>query len=191
MTETPGRISVATVLGLHHASLPCNDLDRAVDFYERVLGMRQLGAIRNSNGRVHFLGTNVPQGMEPLDLRSGADYQEYLDMHQQANNKPPETNFVRMQAGDIEVVLFQRLRPDEGETLLDNGIYHILSLHISSDDMDRLTDMKRRGDSSIRFHTGPTLRWPNGLAMYLWDSEGNYLELESEEDLPARYGSGR
>jgi hypothetical protein len=32
------------------------------------------------------------------------------------------------------------------------------------------------------------LRWPHGRAMYLWDPEGNYIELESEEDLPAAFG---
>lgn len=54
--------------------------------------------------------------------------------------------------------------------------------------MRRLAELKKQGNSGIRFHTGPTLRWPDGWAMYLWDAEGNYLELESVEDLPAQSG---
>ena len=74
----------------------------------------------------------------------------------------------------------------EQEMLVQNGIFH-QSYHISPDDMDRLVELKRQGNSGIRFHSGPALRWPHGRAIYLWDSEGNYLELESEEDLPSKY----
>jgi hypothetical protein len=92
-----------------------------------------------------------------------------------------------LRAGRDEVDLFQRPEPDERDTLQANGIFH-QSFHISAEDMARLAELKERGDTTIRFHSGPTLRWPQGKALYLWDSEGNYLELESDEDLPAQFG---
>ena len=84
-------------------------------------------------------------------------------------------------------MLFERPEPIAVDTLVENGILHH-SFHISMEDFERLKGMKENGGEGIRFSAGPVLRWPHGWALYLWDSEGNYLELEAEEDLPARFG---
>ncbi len=54
-------------------------------------------------------------------------------------------------------------------------------------DARRTGKEKLRGSVELK-RTGPVLRWPSGRALYLWDSEGNYIELESPEDLPTKYG---
>ena len=189
MTETASETdSVVKILGLHHAGIPCNDLDRAVEFYTQVLGLEVIGAYRSSDGRPHFLGANLPQEVKVEDAQAERDFQEYVANYQAARpGKTPQTDFVRLSAGHTEVVLFQRLEPEERDTLIQNGIFH-QSYHISKEDMARLTELKRQGGSGIRFHTGPALRWPHGRAMYLWDTEGNYIELESQEDLRAELG---
>jgi hypothetical protein len=40
--------------------------------------------------------------------------------------------------------------------LIEDGIFHT-SFHISPEDMDLLVELKRKGTSEIRFHTGPVL----------------------------------
>lgn len=182
------RTSVVKILGLHHSGIPCNDLDRAADFYMRVLGMEMIKANRSPDAAGHFLGANTPADMEINDPAAEADYSEFVQRYQALHpGETPSTHFVRLRAGSHEVVLFQRLQPVDTDTLMQNGIFHT-SFHVSKADLDALTELKARGDSGIRFHNGPVLRWPHGRAMYLWDTEGNYIELESEEDLPAVYG---
>lgn len=187
---------VVKITGMHHSGLLCNDLDRAVDFYTRVLGMEVISEVRGKGGRPggHFTGTRVPADVE-VDTKDGqADLDEFVALHQRLRGgKTPEgDSFVRLRAGSHELVLFERPEPipqaaDEKETLVENGIFH-QSFFISTEDLDRLSELKRQGGSGIRFHTGPVLRWPHGRAIYLWDTEGNYLELEAEEDLPAQFG---
>ena len=185
---------VVRIQGVHHMGIPCNDLDRATDFYTRVLGMEVIMTIRGE-ARGHFFGGPLPQELrEELridDPHSEAEYREFLEFEERVRpGRKPVTQFVRLQAGDVEVVIFQRPDPVETETLVENGIYH-QSFHISKDDMDRLIELKRQGNSGIRFSNGPALRWPEGRAMYIWDTEGNYLELETndetKEELKARY----
>lgn len=180
--------SVVKIIGIHHSGIPCNNLDRAVDFYTRVLGMEIIKRSSSSDPRGHFLGGNTPPEVSTEDPIAESEYAEYVANYQRHNpGHVPAVNFMRLRAGSHEVVLFERLQPVEADTHLQNGIFH-QSFHVSKEDLDRLAELKARGDSDIRFHNGPVLRWPHGRAMYLWDSEGNYLELESEEDLPAQFG---
>ena len=191
MTNTANKTdSVVKIIGLHHAGIPVNDLDRAIDYYTQVLGMEVKGVNRSESSRGHFTGANLPKELDGQNVQGEADYQEYASWHKQAGDGEPGTNFARMRAGNMDVVLFQRTVPADGDTLMDNGIFH-QSFHVSNDDFERLLQMKENGDDRIRIHTGPVLRWPHGRALYIWDSEGNYLELETEEDLPAKYGVDR
>ncbi len=187
MAELSATQSVVKVLGIHHLSIPCNDLERAVRFYTEVLGM-QLVRVIESDGAPHFLGTNLPAGLQWDDSAARRDYEEYIATYQHSESwRTRRTRLAQLRAGRDEVVLFQRMEPAEHDTLRDNGIYH-QSFRISAEDMARLAELKRSGTSMIRFHTGPTLRWPHGKALYLWDSEGNYIELESNEDLSSQFG---
>lgn len=169
--------SVVTITGIHHSGIPCNDLDRAVDFYTRVLGMKLLG--KNAGvDQVHFFG-NFPPDQQAYPAEEA--YREYVEDYQRARpGKKPVSNFARLKAGDDDVVLFQRTEPVEIDTLVENGIFH-QSFHVSKEDIDRLIELKEQGGSEIRFHIGPVPRGVNGRAMYLWDTEGNYLELEFRE----------
>jgi len=183
------RTSVVQVIGLHHAGLPCNDLDRAVEFYTRVLGFEHLRSNKSPDDRGHFLGNATPPEFQVDDPAAQADYDEYVASFQrQYPGETPASNFARMRAGNFELVLFKRLKPTDAPKQTEVGIFHT-SLHVSKADLDRLIELKEQGDSGINFHNGPVLRWPHGRAMYLLDTEGNYIELESEEDLPAAFGA--
>ena len=186
--ETQGA-SVVKVQGIHHAGIACNNLDRAVEFYSRVLGMKVTLRTDSESMRGHFVGTRLPPDARLESAEGEEDMRQFESEYRQVRpDRPrPATKFARMKAGSGEVVLFERLDKVETDTLVENGIFH-QSFHISPADMDRLAEMKRQGGSDIRFHTGPVLRWPTGRALYFWDSEGNYIELESNEDLPAKYG---
>ena len=183
------RTSVVQVIGLHHAGLPVNDLERAVDFYTKVLGFELLRMNLSPDDRGHFLGNNTPAEFLEDDPGAQAEYDEYIANFQRLYpGEMPSSNFARLRAGNFELVLFKRVKPADAPKQTEVGIFHT-SLHVSKSDLDRLVELKEQGDSGIDFHSGPVLRWPHGRAMYLWDPEGNYIELESEEDLPAAYGA--
>ena len=180
--------STVKILGMHHSGIPCNDLDRAVDFYTRVLGFEKIAVTPKGILKRHFTGTNIPDSVAYEAPDAEKDYAEYVEAYRAARDgRDPDIRFARMRAGGTEVVLFERPEPLETNTLIENSIFH-QSFHISPADMDHLAELKQSGDSEINFHNGPTLRWPHGRAMYLWDTEGNYIELESEEDLPTQFG---
>ena len=184
--------SVVTTLGIHHGGIPVNDLDRAVRFYTSVLGWVVIGRYDSSDGEAHFTGRNTPtEVVYTENPDAGRDFDGFVrDFQGTHDGRTPSTNFARLRVGAEEMVLFQRPEPVQINTLVDNGIFH-QSFHISPADMQKLIDLKNEGNSDIAFHTGPVLRWPHGRALYLWDPEGNYIELESEEDLPALYGVTR
>jgi catechol 2,3-dioxygenase-like lactoylglutathione lyase family enzyme len=187
MADTAAAPSVVKVTGIHHISIPCNDLDRAVRFYTEVLGME---FVRRFTGDTapHFLGTNLPAGLEWDNALAAREYREYLETYELPRpGGAPGTTIAQLRAGRDQVDLFLRPAPVERDTLAENGVFH-QSFHVSAADMTRLAELKARGDSGIRFSNGPTLRWPHGRALYLWDSEGNYIELESDEDLRAEFG---
>lgn len=190
--QVPEVDSVVKVQGIHHGGIACNNLSRAVDFYTRVLGMKVILRTDSESMRGHFVGTRLPENARLESAEGEEDLRQFESEYRQVRpDRPrPATRFARMKAGSDEVVLFERLDKVESDTLVENGIFH-QSFHISPEDMDRLAEMKRQGEGDLRFHTGPVLRWPTGRALYLWDSEGNYIELESEEDLPAKYGVQR
>ena len=64
MAETAAQ-SVVKVTGIHHISIPCNDLQRAIRFYTEVLGMEFVRIIEGDTAP-HFLGTNLPAGLQQV-----------------------------------------------------------------------------------------------------------------------------
>lgn len=179
--------SLVRIVGLHHVGIPVNNLERAIDYYTQILGMELKVINRSDNSRGHFIAGNLPDGVEGESEAGELDYQEYARKHEQVNGREPTTDFARLSAGNVDVVLFERAIPNSDETLISNGIFH-QSFHVSNDDFERLLTMKAEKDTRINIHTGPVTRWPHGRAIYIWDSEGNYLELETEEDLPLKFG---
>lgn len=192
--QTSAAQSTVTIQGIHHSGVACNNLERAVEFYTKVLGMKLAGPINSDTLRAHFLGAGMPkEDREQLKNEEGErDLKEFLDMWQRERPGEPQPSgrFARMKAGDDDLVLFERLsarETTEQEMLLEAGIFH-LSYYISPEDMERVLELHRQGDSDIRLHTGPVRRGLHGWAIYLWDTEGNYVELEAPGDLPGQSG---
>ena len=87
MAETTAP-SVIKVTGIHHISLPCNDLQRAIRFYTEVLGMESVRIIEGETAP-HFLGTNLPTGLQWDDSLAEQEHQEYLAAYEQSRPGGP------------------------------------------------------------------------------------------------------
>ena len=125
---------------LYHVGIPVDDIDRARDFYTKVLGMQFLA-------------------------RVGGDRGPRLD---------------RLRCGNNDVVLFERPKPIHKDALEQDGIAH-QAFDMNWGDYDEaLKEVKELGT----FHR--TVDRNSGKTIYLFDPEGNYLELH----FPAPHGKG-
>lgn len=130
------------VTKLYHVGIPVDDIDRAQEFYTKVLGMEFMGRV----------GGN-PKNPDSLEIHG--KYQR-LD---------------RLRCGNDDVVLFERPRPIERDALDQDGIAH-QAFDMNWDDYDdALKEIKQLG----KFHR--IVERSSGKTIYLFDSEGNYLEL--------------
>jgi len=130
------------VTKLYHVGIPVDDIDRAQEFYTKVLGMEFMGRV----------GGN-PKNPDALEIHG--KYQR-LD---------------RLRCGDDDVVLFERPKPIERDALDQDGIAH-QAFDMNWDDYDdALKEIKQLG----KFHR--IVERSSGKTIYLFDSEGNYLEL--------------
>lgn len=171
------------VNGLHHIGIPVNDLDRAIAFYTNILGMEFKERNEEADTRGHFISSNVPPNVNYESPEGEEDLVNFKLRYQRI--RPGEVlgiSVARLQAANVEIVLFERPVPIQTDSLVENGILHH-SFHVSMDGFQRLLSMKAANTGAVAFSTGPVLRWPHGWALYLWDSEGNYLELEVEDNL--------
>ncbi len=127
---------------VYHMGIPVDDIDRAREFYTKVLGMQFLDR----------LGGNP-------------DNPDSLTIH----GKTPRLD--RLKCGNDEVVLFERPRPINKDTIDQDGIAH-QAFDLDWDDYDAaMKTAKELG----RFHRAVERR--SGKTIYMFDSEGNYLEL--------------
>jgi catechol 2,3-dioxygenase-like lactoylglutathione lyase family enzyme len=130
------------VTKLYHVGIPVDDIDRAQEFYTKVLGMEFMGRV----------GGN-PKNPDALEIHG--KYQR-LD---------------RLRCGNDDVVLFERPKPVERDALDQDGIAH-QAFDMNWDDYDRaLQEAKALG----KFHR--SVERSSGKTIYMFDSEGNYLEL--------------
>jgi catechol 2,3-dioxygenase-like lactoylglutathione lyase family enzyme len=130
------------VTKLYHVGIPVDDIDRAQEFYTKVLGMEFMGRV----------GGN-PKNPDALQIHG--KYQR-LD---------------RLRCGNDDVVLFERPKPIERDALDQDGIAH-QAFDMNWDDYDdALKEIKQLG----KFHR--IVERSSGKTIYLFDSEGNYLEL--------------
>jgi catechol-2,3-dioxygenase len=80
----------------------------------------------------------------------------------------------RLKCGDADVVLFQRPRPLERNTLEEDGISH-QAFEVPPEKFDdAVAFLKEQGC----YHAGPVVR-ASGRAVYFFDSEGNYQQLHA------------
>jgi catechol 2,3-dioxygenase-like lactoylglutathione lyase family enzyme len=123
---------------LYHVGIPVDDIDRAREFYTKVLGMRFLDRVGGGKG---------PR----------------LD---------------RLRCGTSDVVLFERPKPIHKNALEQDGIAH-QAFDMQWDDYDdALKEVKETGrfDRCVDRASGKTI--------YLFDPEGNYLELHFPTPIP-------
>ena len=123
---------------LYHVGIPVDDIDRAREFYTKVLGMRFLDRVGGGKG---------PR----------------LD---------------RLRCGTSDVVLFERPKPIHKNALEQDGIAH-QAFDMQWDDYDdALNEVKETGrfDRCVDRASGKTI--------YLFDPEGNYLELHFPTPIP-------
>lgn len=127
---------------VYHMGIPVDDIDRARDFYTKVLGM------------------------EFMDRAGGnPNNPDSLTIH----GKTPRLD--RLKCGDDTVVLFERPRQLQKDTIDQDGIAH------QAFDMDwnDYEEAIRTSKALGRFHR--TVERRSGKTVYMFDSEGNYLEL--------------
>ena len=127
---------------VYHMGIPVDDIDRAREFYTKVLGMQF------------------------LDRAGGnPDSSDSLTIH----GKTPRLD--RLKCGDDEVVLFERPRPIHKDTIDQDGIAH----QAFDMDWDGYDEAMKTAKELGKFHRAVERR--SGKTIYLFDSEGNYLEL--------------
>jgi catechol 2,3-dioxygenase-like lactoylglutathione lyase family enzyme len=117
-------------------------LDRAQDFYTRILGMEYLGRV----------GGN-PDNPDALPIHGKI---QKLD---------------RFRCGNDDVVLFERPRPLNRDALDQDGIAH-QAFDLPWEQYDEALQIAK---DLGRYHR--SVDRSSGKTIYMYDSEGNYLEL--------------
>jgi catechol 2,3-dioxygenase-like lactoylglutathione lyase family enzyme len=127
---------------VYHMGIPVDDIDRARDFYTKVLGMEFIDRVGGN--------PNNPDSMEIHGKVARID---------------------RLRCGQSDVVLFERPRTLNRDALDQDGIAH-QAFDMDWNDYDSaLKEARELG----KFHRSVERR--SGKTIYLFDSEGNYLEL--------------
>jgi len=127
---------------VYHMGIPVDNLDRAKDFYTKILGMEYLGRVGgNPNNPDSFPVHGVAQKLD------------------------------RFRCGNDDVVLFERPRPIERDALDEDGIFHQAFDMAWEDYEDALKTAKELG----KYHR--SVERDSSNTIYMFDSEGNYLEL--------------
>jgi len=79
-----------------------------------------------------------------------------------------------LRSGDSVVVLFQRPRPMEKDALAEDGATHHAFL-VDQEDFDLAT--KKMKDWGVKVYKIPTVERASGSGFYLFDPDGNLLQL--------------
>jgi glyoxylase I family protein len=110
----------------------------------------------------------------PVDDLNRAEgfYSKVLGMKVEARIGEAGARLSRLRCGDTDVVLFQRPRPLQRNTLKEDGIAH-QAFEVAPEAFDTALEfLKREG----YYHDGPVVR-PSGRAVYFFDTEGNYQQI--------------
>ena len=79
-----------------------------------------------------------------------------------------------LRSGDSVVVLFQRPRPLEKDSVAEDGAMHHAFL---VDDEDFELAVKKMKDWGVKVYKTPTVDRPTGRGFYFFDPDGNLLQL--------------
>ena len=112
----------------------------------------------------------------PVDDINRAEgfYTRVLGMKVAARIGEAGARLVRLKCGDVDVVLFQRPRQLNRNTLKEDGISH-QAFEVAPEAFDEAIEfLKKEGC----YHEGPVLR-PSGRGVYFFDTEGNYQQLHA------------
>ena len=127
---------------IYHLGIPVDDIDRAREFYTRVLGMQFIDRV----------------GGNP-------DNPDSLEIHGKV------ARLDRFKCGNDDVVLFERPRAIRKDALDQDGIAH----QAFDMDWDDFEDALKTAKELGKFHR--SVERSSGKTIYMFDSEGNYLEL--------------
>lgn len=127
---------------VYHMGIPVDNIDRAQEFYTKVLGMQFLDRV----------GGN-PNSPDSLTI----------------HGKTPRID--RLKCGNDDVVLFERPRPIHKDAIDQDGIAH----QAFDMDWDDYEEAMKTAKELGKFHRAVERR--SGKTIYMFDSEGNYLEL--------------
>lgn len=120
---------------------------------------------------VYHLGIPV----DDID-RAEQFYTEIMGMRTEERLGSGNGRLYRLKCGDVDVVLFQRPRPLERNSLKEDGISH-QAFEVAPEAFDDAIDMlKKEG----RFHSGPVVR-DSGRAAYFFDTEGNFQQIHASK----------
>ncbi len=113
----------------------------------------------------------------PVDDINRAEgfYTKVLGMKVAARIGEAGARLVRLKCGDVDVVLFQRPRQLNRNTLKEDGISH-QAFEVAPEAFDEAIEfLKKEGC----YHEGPVVR-PSGRGVYFFDTEGNYQQLHAK-----------
>ncbi len=127
---------------VYHMGIPVDDIDRAREFYTKVLGMQFLSRVGGN--------PNNPDALEVHGKIARLD---------------------RFKCGEDDIVLFERPRPLQRDAIDQDGIAH-QAFDMNWEDYD---DAMKTAKELGKFHR--SVERSTGKTIYMFDSEGNYLEL--------------
>ena len=113
----------------------------------------------------------------PVDDINRAEgfYTKVLGMKVAARIGEAGARLERLKCNDVDVVLFQRPRQLNRNTLKEDGISH-RAFEVAPEAFDEAIEfLKKEGC----YHEGPVVR-PSGRAVYFFDTEGNYQQLHAK-----------
>lgn len=158
-----------TISAAHHVSFTVTDLERTVDFYQRVLGMRLLG-------RKHRKAVDLGDALLGWPAGSGA-----LD---QGAPRPAEILIADMALGGTRVEFIQYVEPATRPYAGDPSVAGSGHLALLTDDIE--SEVRRLEAAGVRFHTPVRTVQDPGRPLWRWcyfrDPDGIVVELVQSGD---------
>jgi catechol 2,3-dioxygenase-like lactoylglutathione lyase family enzyme len=150
--ETESTAPQGTIRGVHHVAISTGDLERAIEFYEGLLGFKVV---------VRFAW---PVGIPSADLVTGL--------------KDSSAKAVILRAGNTHIEIFEYSSPtpkpgDPDRPVCDHGI-----THIALDVIDIDAVYERLKAAGMRFHCPPQPVGGETRATYGRDPDGNVIEIQ-------------